>query len=820
VLDRLRRLIRRVSIWDGLVWIGVLLVVAAILSFSLDYFLRLPRGVRTFFMFAGVAGAIVVVFRSLLTPLSRRLSDEQLAMLIEETHPGMRQTLITAIQLARPDSRGGRYISSELLDSVVRDVESQVSTIAPSKVLHLGRMRRNLVWLVGLTVAISVVGLFQPRLVSIWFQRNVLLAAVAWPKATEIELDPSTPLTVAMGDDLTISVRVLRGSPRSADIEWALDQGGRRVNSMDLREDASRDVYLEEIGPDQKSVSIVLEKHGLLSDAVKEVVRNGAGRIAYGLPRGRHDGLETELRQAGAVIRVPSYEHFVYEFRNVSQAFRFWVQCDDDSLGGYDGIPVEVRLRPRIDMTSIELEYQLPKYTGAGDQTLTQKHGNIKAPVGTRVNYRMATNIDVERAFFVLRTTVDTDESAGAKETWPDPGAVALDLSEKRRFSGSFVVESSGYYYFQFEDDSQFRSVQPERFRVQAIADRDPIVRITEPNRPTEEISPTAEVPIVVNVQDDYAVRNVALEIKYQPAGATEQEIVRGSEPLLETPSGDPRDAKADPEIETFVLDVASLVGADGQKPAPGARIEFHVNAEDFGEAEGASPITNPDGSTRPRGNIGFSESRVLHVVDPEYLEEEFTREMMIFRDMAGRLKNKQESVRKDLQETLDSVEKEPAFDAEDAPRFARHRQDQSKVTEGIDNLAKQMNQLLAKMEANKVGEQKWKDWIRGLEEELSSLAERSSKGVEGDLDSLRKKLQESKRDPSEIAPLLEKQRDIERELSSLVVRMTEFGDLRGLIQLMREVKRRQEGIREGTKPLVSPGTPDGHQGGEKDQGG
>ena len=49
-------------------------------------------------------------------------------------------------------------------------------------------------------------------------------------------------------------------------------------------------------------------------------------------------------------------------------------------------------------MTSIELEYELPAYTGAGDKKLTQKHGNIKAPVGTRVEFRMATNIDETNA--------------------------------------------------------------------------------------------------------------------------------------------------------------------------------------------------------------------------------------------------------------------------------------------------------------------------------------------------------------------------------------------------------------------------------------
>ena len=41
---------------------------------------------------------------------------------------------------------------------------------------------------------------------------------------------------------------------------------------------------------------------------------------------------------------------------------------------------------------------------------------------------------------------------------------------------------------------------------------------------------------------------------------------------------------------------------------------------------------------------------------------------------------------------------------------------------------------------------------------------------------------------------------EVERDLDAIVVRMSEFGDLRGLIQLMREIKRRQEGLREDTR--------------------
>ena len=103
------------------------------------------------------------------------------------------------------------------------------------------------------------------------------------------------------------------------------------------------------------------------------------------------------------------------------------------------------------------------------------------------------------------------------------------------------------------------------------------------------------------------------------------------------------------------------------------------------------------------------------------------------------------------------------------------------------------------------LGEEKWKDWIRGLRKELDEIASQESEGVVSRLDSLRKEAQKADQKVAELLPITERQRDIERNLSSIVVRMSEFGDLRGLIQLMREVKQRQAEVRDGTSQLVNP---------------
>jgi hypothetical protein len=172
----------------------------------------------------------------------------------------------------------------------------------------------------------------------------------------------------------------------------------------------------------------------------------------------------------------------------------------------------------------------------------------------------------------------------------------------------------------------------------------------------------------------------------------------------------------------------------------------------------------------------------------------------MSLRDLTDRMRGRQESVRKDLEESQEKFLLGGKLDKGAAARLSRHRQDQVRVSEGLTELAANIGQLLGKMKMNKVGEEKWKDWLQGLREELDDIAEHKSDRIAEQLDELRSRAQESEQDPAALARSVAVQLEVERDLDAIVVRMSEFGDLRGLIQLMREIKRRQEGLREDTR--------------------
>ena len=127
MLGYLRRRIRRASLFSGLVWIGFIISIGLLISFGLDYSLRLPLPVRQLFMVAAWVALAILFARRILAPLSRKLRDSELAMIVEEAHPELNQSLVTVVELCGRESEGARNVSREMLDSVVEEVEEDAA---------------------------------------------------------------------------------------------------------------------------------------------------------------------------------------------------------------------------------------------------------------------------------------------------------------------------------------------------------------------------------------------------------------------------------------------------------------------------------------------------------------------------------------------------------------------------------------------------------------------------------------------------------------------------------------------------------------------
>ena len=109
-------------------------------------------------------------------------------------------------------------------------------------------------------------------------------------------------------------------------------------------------------------------------------------------------------------------------------------------------------------------------------------------------------------------------------------------------------------------------------------------------------------------------------------------------------------------------------------------------------------------------------------------------------------------------------------------------------------------------MEANSVGDEEWKNWLAGIQEEIRNVADRKSAKVAKDIEAVRRDVQEKPQPVTRLGEVSAQQRQIERDLRSLVLRLTEHGDISQLIQLLRTVRNREAMVRDQTRALIRPG--------------
>jgi hypothetical protein len=770
VLDGLRGRLRRLVLEDSLLTLAWGIAAALVASFVLDYFLILPQGVRFVFLLAGGCSLAYFVARHVLAPFGRPIADEDLAVLVERSHPDLHQSLITAVELTRARSEAAAYVSPAMVAAVVKGVEERIADLPTGGVFDLARLRRKTALLAFAGVGLGAAVLIHADVASIWLRRNLFLADQRWPKQVVLELvSPIPPAVVAVGDTLEVAVKATRGSPATVVISsW--EESGRAVRADTL-----------------------------------SATTTGLFRKA---------------------------------FDNIARPFEFKVRGGDDEIGPFT---VEVRLRPRIDMQSVRLWCDYPAYMSIEgtkpDEPL--RHGNLKVPAGTKVRYSMSANVPIEKAYFVFKVAAYSPDGvtpaagrpggtaqAGQEgqpgpdvpAVWPDEGALDLAVTNDKDFSGEFSVASSGQYYFQLQAKDGFRSIKPERFRIEALPDRKPLVKIVEPESITEKVSADATVRVRVEASDDFGPRKGVLEGVYFPPQTDKEHGVSQSFDLPrltpgagEAPGGvttpadpaskGPGRGKGDVEDEILIrIQELKTGGGDPTAapggPAPGARFQFMALVSDFAN------------------NIGQSQVHLLEIVDKEDLLRSLTDQLMIVRDQLRETIRRQKSARKDLEEFQKTLSATQGITAGEASKLYRHREDQERVTKSLLREVTELDRILARSASNNVGDEKWKGWVEGVRDDVRDVARRKSPEVEKLIESLRKEALEATREASLIGPLTAAQREVEREVEGLVLRLSEFGDLNALIQLLREVRRRQADLREETRTQVkgaepgSPGSP------------
>ncbi|MBI5397251.1 MAG: hypothetical protein HZA91_18285 [Verrucomicrobia bacterium] len=199
LLRSLRRLLRLHLALGGLSRVGAVAVAVATGSWLLDWWLRLGIAQRGLLGTLAIIIMGVAVWRFLLRPVSRRLGDADLALALEQAFPQFGDRLVTVVE----GDKAASEISPALLEHVASEAAQIAAGVRPARALDGRRLAQNLAWGGAALALVALLVSLYPRELGIWWQRNVLLRNVDWPRATQLEV------LGVRGD----AIRLVRGAP-------------------------------------------------------------------------------------------------------------------------------------------------------------------------------------------------------------------------------------------------------------------------------------------------------------------------------------------------------------------------------------------------------------------------------------------------------------------------------------------------------------------------------------------------------------------------------------------------------------------------------
>lgn len=230
IRSKLGALRRAVRLWfwiDGLAMLCVAAVGLTLLSLLVDRTFRMDRTQRALCLAGALAALGVLAWRRLVRPLSRRMVDDALGLIVEAQHGELRQSLIGALQLARlPDAAAVGY-SPAMIEATIEAGARAADDVDFGDTLDRRRRGQNLLR-VGAAVALfAAAAVLFPATMGLWFSRNVLLGEATWPQKTHLRVlgAKDGAIVCPRGDNLSIHVQAEGVVPALVSIRFR-SQGG------------------------------------------------------------------------------------------------------------------------------------------------------------------------------------------------------------------------------------------------------------------------------------------------------------------------------------------------------------------------------------------------------------------------------------------------------------------------------------------------------------------------------------------------------------------------------------------------------------------
>ncbi|MGO9109246.1 MAG: hypothetical protein ACLP9L_08440 [Thermoguttaceae bacterium] len=238
-LAALRAGIRRYIWFEGLAAVAVWTGAAFWGSMAIDWIFEPRRPVRVALLAAAGIGLVVVLFLFILRRAFVRLSDSNMATILERQFPQLNDSLLTSVSLLDcPIERSG--FNPEMLALTSHLAQQRLEKVPLSQVFNPMPLVRKVVIALGLALTIGLLAVMAPSVLNLWTERNLLLSNTMWPRKIRLEAVGFTDgvAKVAAGANFDLRVQAFRGDteipviPEKVEIRYRVEGGGRDRKTM------------------------------------------------------------------------------------------------------------------------------------------------------------------------------------------------------------------------------------------------------------------------------------------------------------------------------------------------------------------------------------------------------------------------------------------------------------------------------------------------------------------------------------------------------------------------------------------------------------
>lgn len=326
----------------------------------------------------------------------------------------------------------------------------------------------------------------------------------------------------------------------------------------------------------------------------------------------------------------------------VTRSFQYRLRANDAATPVY-----KVTAKPRPMVTKIRHDNRYPAYTGL-DEVRDVDGGDIVAIAGTSTALRVQSSLPLREAEIVF------DDS------------IASTAQIEGRFAlYNLTVRQNRRYTIALLDTHDIANANPVEYRVVALQDHPPEIRLLRPGKDTE-LGEDMRVPLFVEARDDFGVSRI--EIRYR-LNDFETEVI------LPFPMDNPG---AEELTRAYVWDLSGL------DLLPGDRVVFRLRAYD------GNTVSGP----------GISETQAFTIRFPSLLEihrqaqrahEEGLERMTTIREEG-------EAVRERLEEIAQRLLKERQMQWQHGKELETAIDDQATASEKLERVSKKLEETLGRL--------------------------------------------------------------------------------------------------------------------------